>query len=147
MPTPIAKIQIRPAFTSHLLYAFLLFCSPVFLLAQGNQGTQTDSTALDPDTLGTVHMLDNKKNEVLEFFFIQLASLSQEKIDYIDYYPYRELGQLYVFKIDGLQKVRLGTFYNQETADAILRLIKKSGFKDAFVTTGDFRSYPYELLY
>lgn len=117
------------------------------LFSQSAIDISKDSITSIQDTLGTVHMLKNEKNEVLEFFFVQLASMTAEKINYIDYYPLKDLGQLYVFKIDKLNKVRLGTFYNEETANAILKLIKKSGFKDAFITTGDFRSHSYELLY
>ena len=93
-------------------------------------------------TNSTKPMLD----EFARLYFIQLASLSRSEGDASKFESVKSYGNLYRFFKQRSVKIRLGYYQSKEEADSKLAMVKKAGFRDAFVTSDILGSAEFEVL-
>jgi tetratricopeptide (TPR) repeat protein len=68
-------------------------------------------------------------------YAVQVAAIKTSEIDIYD--ELNDIGTVYAKEIDGLFKVRVGTFATREEAVAAQKIIKKRGYKGPFIVTED----------
>lgn len=79
-------------------------------------------------------------------YFIQLASLITNKVNFKIYQNLLKFGNIYKFDIEGSSKIRLGYFIDRQEAERILTQVRKSGFKDAFIVREPINTTSMELV-
>lgn len=72
-------------------------------------------------------------NTSMKVYFVQLASIVNDKGNYDRYNDLVELGNVYRVKKENIYKIRLGYFYGEAEAKSILTTVREKGFKDAFL--------------
>ncbi|MFT4533175.1 MAG: tetratricopeptide (TPR) repeat protein [Saprospiraceae bacterium] len=79
-------------------------------------------------------------------YFIQLAALSKTSGNVNKFLSLSKFGNLYkVFKSTST-KIKLGYFLDKQEAQSVLKSVKSSGYKDAFITKDDLGSLQIELI-
>ncbi|MEZ4906080.1 MAG: SPOR domain-containing protein [Saprospiraceae bacterium] len=79
-------------------------------------------------------------------YFIQLASLSKDRVNSSQYKSLTKYGNIYKINVNGYTKVRLGYFVSQDEADAVLSSVRSNGYRDAFIVEDLLNSSKLELL-
>ncbi|HRQ29144.1 MAG TPA: hypothetical protein PLU49_03655 [Saprospiraceae bacterium] len=85
-------------------------------------------------------------NTTMRVYFVQLASITQDKGNYDRYNGLIELGNVYRIKKDNAFKIRLGYFYGEAEAKEVLSTVRSKGFKDAFLVEEMLNVKELELL-
>ena len=79
-------------------------------------------------------------------YFIQLAALSKTSGNVNKFLSLSKFGNLYkVFKSTST-KIKLGYFLDKQEAQTVLKSVKSSGYRDAFITKDDLGSMQIELI-
>ena len=79
-------------------------------------------------------------------YFIQLAALSKTSGNVNKFLSLSKFGNLYkVFKSTST-KIKLGYFLDKQEAQTVLKSVKSSGYRDAFITKDDLGSLQIELI-
>ncbi len=79
-------------------------------------------------------------------YFIQLAALSRTSGNVNKFLSLSKFGNLYkVFKATST-KIKLGYFLDKQEAQTVLKSVKASGYRDAFITKDDLGSMQIELI-
>ncbi len=79
-------------------------------------------------------------------YFIQLAALSRTSGNVNKFLTLAKFGNLYkVFKSSST-KIKLGYFLDKQEARTVLKSVRMSGYKDAFITKDDLGSLQIELI-
>jgi tetratricopeptide (TPR) repeat protein len=79
-------------------------------------------------------------------YFIQLAALSRTSGNVNKFLSLSKFGNLYkVFKATST-KIKLGYFLDKQEAQTVLKSVKSSGYRDAFITKDDLGSMQIELI-
>jgi hypothetical protein len=79
-------------------------------------------------------------------YFIQLAALSKSSGNVNKFLSLSKFGNLYkVFKSTST-KIKLGYFLDRQEAQTVLKSVKSSGYRDAFITKDDLGSMQIELI-
>ena len=79
-------------------------------------------------------------------YFIQLAALSKSSGNVNKFLSLSKFGNLYkVFKSTST-KIKLGYFLDKQEAQTVLKSVKLSGYRDAFITKDDLGSMQIELI-
>jgi tetratricopeptide (TPR) repeat protein len=81
-----------------------------------------------------------------EVFFIQLASMTAVKPNYIKYKPLLRYGNIYRMVSNNTVKIRLGYYSDRKEAEDVLAKIKAIGFNDAFITFEVLNTAQMELM-
>jgi len=69
-----------------------------------------------------------------QVYFIQLAALFRTEANLNPFKSLSEFGSLYKFKQSNATKVKLGYYFDEYQAKEVLRQVKASGHRDAFIT-------------
>ncbi len=69
-----------------------------------------------------------------QVYFIQLAALFKTEANLNPFKSLSEFGSLYKFKQSNATKVKLGYYFDEYQAKEVLRQVKASGHRDAFIT-------------
>lgn len=79
---------------------------------------------------------DQKPSQAIKQYFIQLTALTKysSKMDE-RFSKFATYGDIYKVNVDGTMKIRIGAFNDINEAVAVLKLVKKNDFKDAFIVT------------
>lgn len=85
-------------------------------------------------------------NTSMRVYFVQLASITQDKGNYDRYNDLIELGNVYRIRKDNAYKIRLGYFYGETEAKEVLNNVRSKGFKDAFLVEEMLNVKELELL-
>lgn len=81
-----------------------------------------------------------------DVYFIQLAALSKSSGNVNKFKSLSKYGNLYkVFKSSST-KIKLGYFLDKSEASSVLKNVKASGYKDAFITKDDLGTLQLELI-
>lgn len=79
-------------------------------------------------------------------YFIQLAALSKSSGNVNQFKSLAKYGNLYkVFK-STTTKIKLGYFLDKSEADSVLKNVRASGYRDAFITKDDLSALQLELI-
>jgi len=79
-------------------------------------------------------------------YFIQLASLSRNKVNGKRFKKLTKYGNVYKVHKGRTTKVRLGYFVSESEAKAVLTSVRRKGFRDAFIVEDLLNSSELELL-
>ena len=79
-------------------------------------------------------------------YFIQLASLSKNRVNSSQYKSLTKYGNIYKVQVGNYTKIRLGYFVSKDEAEAVLVSVKQNGYRDAFMVEDFLNSSKLELL-
>jgi len=90
--------------------------------------------------------LDEFIIENTEVFFIQLASVSESRPNFEKFRSLLRYGNIYKISSNKAIKVRLGYYSDRKEAEDVLRKVRESGYKDAFLTIEMLNTAQMELV-
>jgi hypothetical protein len=79
-------------------------------------------------------------------YFIQLAAMRTKTPNSKEYEVLAKYGNIYSMQASNITKIRLGYFFDESEARAVLSSVKKSGYSDAFITRQPLDTKDLELL-
>ncbi len=79
-------------------------------------------------------------------YFIQLAALSKSRGSAENFRHLSKFGNIYQVDQSNLVKIRLGYFLDESEARQVLQTVKRSGYKDAFITKIPLNTHDMELM-
>ncbi len=90
--------------------------------------------------------LDEFILENTEVYFIQLASISELRPNFEKFSSLLRYGNIYKMSVNRSIKVRLGYYSDRKEAEDVLRKVRESGYKDAFLTVEMLNTAQMELV-